>query len=315
MPPQNWYTIAAAAFVGSVATVTLTKAATKVYRQRRDEEEVNVTQCEEESTDDLPPIILATPSSSFDTSYDWCNISPDVKKLADFGRTFVGYIVSHTRMFRSAAMEHLTRDHVVIEIGSSYGIATHLMSKRAKMVVGVETSKECVDKARRDFGHISNLRFELMDILLQPQQAVEIVKRSLTNNPADDLIVFLDIGGDRDVTSLLSTISFVETSLTPRIIVVKSLKLCRLHPRTRNRPTVNIYETEETSCVHAVRNFVHPLKYPEKLSLRSGKMICRYENYDAKGCFKYRDPFKLGGEGCDLDHEECHQCGRSEERR
>jgi len=66
-----------------------------------------------------------------------------------------------------------------------------------------------------------------MDILLMPQQAVEIVKKSLTNKPADALVVFVDIGGDRDVTSLLSTISFIETYLTPRIIVVKSLKLCR----------------------------------------------------------------------------------------
>jgi hypothetical protein len=70
-------------------------------------------------------------------------------------------------------VEHLTSSHVVIEIGSSYGIATNLMAKKARMVVGVETSKECIDKARRDFGHITNLRFELMDILLMPQQAGE----------------------------------------------------------------------------------------------------------------------------------------------
>jgi len=117
------------------------------------------------------------------------NVSPDVKKLADFSRQFTGYVVSHTRMFRSLGVEHLTKDHVVIEIGSSYGVATNLMAKKAKMVVGVETSKECVDKvrksrvevdaraglrwmhplsnyrphaalqqARRDFGHVVNLR-------------------------------------------------------------------------------------------------------------------------------------------------------------
>jgi hypothetical protein len=59
---------------------------------------------------------------------------------------------------------------------------------------------------------------------------------------------------------------------------------------------------------------VHPLKYPEKLSLRSGLMICRYENYDPKGCFKHRDPFNLGGERCALDHQECHQCGEEGHR-
>ncbi|GMI45347.1 hypothetical protein TrCOL_g9833 [Triparma columacea] len=259
--------------------------------------------------DEPPSIILATPSSSFDSSYEWINVSPDVKKLADFNRTFTGYIVSHTRMFRSIGLEHLTSSHVVIEIGSSYGVASNLMAKKAKMVVGVETSKECIEKARKDFAQVTNLRFELMDILLMPKQAAEIVKYSLTNKPADDLIVFLDIGGDRDVTSLLSTIAFIERSLTPRIIVVKSLKLCRTHPRVKNQPTVDIYSTEEKENVCSVRHFVHPLKYPEKLSLRSGRMICRYENYDLKGCFKHRDPFNLGGGTCELDHEECHACG------
>lgn len=84
--------------------------------------------------------------------------------------------------------------------------------------------------------------------------------------------------------------------------------LCRIHPRTKNQPIINLFESEEKENVSALRNFVHPLKYPEKLSLRSGKMICRYENYDKKGCFKHRDPFKLGGVGCQLDHDECHKC-------
>ena len=51
---------------------------------------------------------------------------------------------------------------------------------------------------------------------------------------------------------------------------------------------------------------LHPLKAPRR-DTPEGVAICRFHNYDKRGCFKFNDP-SCSGESCPYDHALCHIC-------
>ena len=106
---------------------------------------------------------------------EYFNITNDLSCL-DFEtppESPTGYLVYSTKAFRGLARKVLP-DTIVIEIGSSYGVATELLSKRTKYLCGIETSSECVKTAKVRY---PDIRFEMFDVMgryvieLQPYRA------------------------------------------------------------------------------------------------------------------------------------------------
>ena len=156
------------------------------------------------------------------------------------------------------AREHVTFEDAAIEIGASYGRCTSILAKAtgsASHVLGVETSKEVVAKASEAY---PTLHFEQMDVFKERLRLLELTEQVVRGNarvaiartapsatelgrPSDlsdsavsgilrDLVVFVDIGGNRELETLVALIPWVQSEMRPRLLVVKSevrlLKVC-----------------------------------------------------------------------------------------
>jgi hypothetical protein len=148
------------------------------------------------------------------------------------------------------AREHVTLEDAAIEIGASYGRCTSILAKAtgsASHVLGVETSKEVVAKASEAY---PTLHFEQMDVFKERLRLLELTEQVVRGNarvaiartapsatelgrPSDlsdsavsgilrDLVVFVDIGGNRELETLVALIPWVQSEMRPRLLVVKS---------------------------------------------------------------------------------------------
>jgi len=254
---------------------------------------------------------------------EWYNITGDIR-ACDFRSppsTKTGFIVYSTRMFRDLART-VQPNSIVIEIGSSYGVATEILSRRTKHLIGIETSKECVEESRKRY---PTIRFEHFDIMGSPRIAIELLNELRESFERDDevdgpplMVLFVDIGGNRETEALQKVLAFVEKELSPQVIVCKSQELAKNSGNAKSNEKVDIqaWKREEKSKSEdgdmgnlTRRKRRHPLKQPARCVEIDGeqKYICRYENYDPRGCIKYRDG-RDGGLKCDLIHTVCHAC-------
>jgi len=123
-------------------------------------------------------------------------------------------------------------------------------------------------------------------------------------------MVFLDIGGNRELESVALILKFLQAELSPRMIVVKSSELFH-HAQNFYRSLENAEASmtflETGPWWTSLENLIaesnqkltglYPLKYPNKTS--NGILICRYHNYSE--CKK--------GNECPFDHDHCNTCG------
>jgi hypothetical protein len=146
------------------------------------------------------------------------------------------------------ARDHVTVEDAAIEIGSSYGRCTSILAQAtgsSTHVLGVETSREVVSKASETY---PALHFEQMDVFKERLRLIELKEqvvcgtaRAATASAAAsaaesavkaddtdsreiprDLCVFVDIGGNRELETLVALIPWVQTEMRPRLLVVKS---------------------------------------------------------------------------------------------
>ena len=146
-----------------------------------------------------------------------------------------GIVCSQTSTFRLLARRcvHAHRD-AVLEIGSSYGVCTHVLARAlgdARRVVGVDTSKELVAAAAARY---PDLQFERADALATPHVITAIVRQLLARMPVStaagattpaavpQLVVFVDIGGNRELEALVALLPWLQKELQPRLVVCKS---------------------------------------------------------------------------------------------
>ena len=171
---------------------------------------------------------------------EYRNISKDIK-TCDFNLPIpskpIGFLVYSTKGFRAIARK-ITSRFVVLEIGSSYGVATEILSRRTKFVLGLETSSECIKEARSRYPHI---QFEHIDCLGSPSIVKEKLCGMIANFVAADpvgenprIVIFVDIGGNRESGALQKLLKFVETDLDPTYVVVKSQSLVQITPQETN---------------------------------------------------------------------------------
>ena len=230
-----------------------------------------------------------------------------------------GILCPFTDQFRRLA-KLVPATSVVLEIGCSFGLATEILAKAVvhpSQVTGMDISKTCVSAAAATF---PNLRFVKGDALREPMSTIRVVAELQLLHPNADLVVFVDIGGNRELESLVALLPWLERELRPVSIVVKSETLHaavmdmgdfdwdRLKKQSalavRNRK--QCHATNLVSSSSKIR-WLHPNEAPWRTDEHDNP-ICRFHNYGKRGCLKYLDPRKEGTT-CPFNHTHCHACG------
>lgn len=167
-------------------------------------------------------------------------------------------------------------------------------------------------------------------------ESVPSVRNSASTTPdgacSQDVWVFVDIGGVRELAALVRLLPFVVIELGASVVVVKSKRLCQTadeylaslsdqvgqlseQPAGLNSAGWTFWERVKAAADREgiigrskERRGGAPIsaRYPLKLPVRytaTGVEICRFHNYSQAGCIR-------GAQGhCSLDHSVCHWCG------
>ena len=239
--------------------------------------------------------------------------------------TMTGFVCGTTRLYRALA-ERVLPTCVVLEIGCSYGKCTNVLAKTVnnyRRVVGIDISNEVIDRASKSF---PKLKFVRTDVLRDPLSVSRLSKElDKEFKDHDGLVIFIDIGGNRDLESVVKCIEYVNCELKPLMMVVKSEALYKcvkvmmkgvfdwkkLSEISNAALLERKSSSSETDDGDVYKRKYHPLKAPLKMN-PDGISICRYHNYDTKGCRKFIDPTFKGP--CPYDHEYCHACLRKGHR-
>ncbi|CAE7839813.1 unnamed protein product [Symbiodinium sp. CCMP2592] len=137
-------------------------------------------------------------------------------------------VVHDTFSYRRLARTQAGQDDGVLELGSSLGECTRILSSRAAAVIGIDVSQELVEESSRRY---PDCRFEWLDCF-QEQARFAALCAELVEAGSGRLKIFVDIGGDRatsDICCLLSFLEQVLNTLHPKqpsaLVVVKSKAL------------------------------------------------------------------------------------------
>ena len=276
-----------------------------------------------------------------------------------------GIVCPFTDTFRTLALL-VPPSSLVLEIGCSYGKCTRVLANTLSspsQVIGIDISKQVLASASLAYPELTFLK---ADCLRDPMSTSRIHQQLCLDHPhlsRKNLVVFVDIGGNRELESLVALLPWIERHLCPNAIVVKSeqlhaavLERCggafdwamlqdiAAEAVTKRRTTddgkrraevtkKNVRNGEQedgktlegcegdqrmartkagvaagvAQCdVVPVIKKLHPLKAPLR-NTPEGLAICRFHNYDERGCFKFIDP-SCTGESCPYDHVLCHIC-------
>jgi hypothetical protein len=134
-----------------------------------------------------------------------------------------GIVCAFTTEFRQLAKQ-VPENCLVLEIGASYGRCTAIIADaltHPSQVVGIDISKEVIASATAEYPHLNFVR---ADCLRDPVSTLRIWQ-TLRDRHIDKnlpLVVFVDIGGNRELESLVALLPWLETKLPTTSIVVKS---------------------------------------------------------------------------------------------
>ncbi|XRB00353.1 CCHC-type domain-containing protein [Pycnococcus provasolii] len=219
-------------------------------------------------------------------------------------------ICPDTRTFRHLAQAFAQKDDRILEIGSSWGVATNIIHQQGAWVLGVDSSAEGIEASRKKY---PDCQFELLDCLQDMHRLKALADKHSCNK------VCVDVGGDRSLDVLAMLLPFVEQEMKPDVCVVKceemhahAVEHGRLsHPEYAEHFLEKLPHADEWRAKLAAEarsriqlttgsrtNFtLHPRRFPAKFS-PDGLLICRYHNYAT--CKKL--------ERCDYDHRHCNVC-------
>eukprot|EP00977_Amphora_coffeiformis_P012898 scaffold3276_cov168-Amphora_coffeaeformis.AAC.15 len=243
-------------------------------------------------------------------------------------------VVTHdTSSFRQAAWSQLQpwkHKHHVVEFGCSTGQTSEILWRQAASWVGFDTSASMIKKVQerqkkvnQDSTRASSQLFCMrLDALVDPPRAREMARRF--HEPTD---AFLDIGGNRSEEAVWRLLHFLcSASAFPELgqVVIKSEELhdrllgdINLDPNdgpwhisqlSFEKSEAWLQERVDALSDSLVKDSIqklpkHPLKAPMRSSPLDGTTpICRFHNYHANGCARFRD------KECPYDHTHCHWC-------
>lgn len=170
------------------------------------------------------------------------------------------------------------------------------------------------------------VQFFVMDPFSDPKRVKQMIQEKQIDT------VLIDIGGNRDLESVVLMVDWIQKNASPRVLILKSEAMiqkireeCSLQVEECNSPkrikrsgllsmdskgylvhgqewfqsTISI--TESTKKI-GPPTYIHPFKAPISLSPDDSiTPICRYHNYHKDGC-------KKGDQECEFDHLHCHWC-------
>ena len=268
-------------------------------------------------------------------------------------------VTETTNKYRLLAASQLKPTDHVLEIGCSNGECSLVISKYVQegSLVGFDISQKMIAEAESKMksgctgkGH-GHVQFHVIDPFTNPKQALLLatgkesssVAEGNTNTeegkdkPLRPSVVFIDIGGNRDLNSVIQMLAWVRQCFSPRLCIIKSEEMVESiigdeaantsatvseEPESKRLKTNAIKiepcglirngedwfnakledgsKTSNLGETNSKPRFSHPKKAPLSVSPEDGKTpICRYYNYHKNGCHQ---------DDCPLDHKYCHWC-------
>eukprot|EP00126_Sphaerothecum_destruens_P005937 Sdes_comp19125_c0_seq1m9839 len=238
-------------------------------------------------------------------------------------------VCAETKEYRLLARTQVKNGDKVLEIGCSYGEATHILGQQTPFVTGVDISEETIQACRKRF---PGMDFEKTNCFVDSSRLRELLR--------EKTLVFIDIGGNRNLVDLLKLIPFVFTHLPDGLLLIKNRALFQCLSEYHDNLAQSLPETEPVmpqimrfsiplgiwkvleenyptkpqksaflnqppaksgSCIGKL---FHPLCYPRNSVSIDGappQIICRFHNYRPRiGC--------LLASSCLFNHDYCNQC-------
>ncbi len=150
-----------------------------------------------------------------------------------------------TNKYRLLAASQLDKHDHVLEIGCSNGECSLIISKYVSegSLVGFDVSQEMIREAEKKVSSAAvrnHARFHKIDPFTQPKRALLLSTvdnevpgaDNITANSSDKdgkesqnpkpTVVFIDIGGNRDLQSVIRMLAWVKKSCSPRLVIIKS---------------------------------------------------------------------------------------------
>ncbi|KAL9653817.1 hypothetical protein ABK040_012878 [Willaertia magna] len=121
-----------------------------------------------------------------------------------------------TSDYRRLARTQLTKEDVIIEIGSAQGVCTNYIEKYCKKVIGIDKSKEYIEMSRKNY---PSLEFICLDILESKEEFINLSKELGVSK------IYIDINGNRLLPTVLQALEIIQKEVKPEVVVVKSTEL------------------------------------------------------------------------------------------
>jgi Methylase involved in ubiquinone/menaquinone biosynthesis len=144
-------------------------------------------------------------------------------------------ITETTDQYRLLATSQIQSTDHVLEIGCSNGECSLVIAKYLSKgsLVAFDTSQEMIAQAKDKISSlqenvVKNTRFHVVDPFTEPRRALLLAggggHDGVINKPNSEKItvVLIDIGGNRDLESVLKMLAWVNESFSPRLCIVKS---------------------------------------------------------------------------------------------
>ena len=191
-----------------------------------------------------------------------------------------------TTKYRLLAASQLKKEDHILEIGCSNGECSLVIAKYGGSLVGIDVSTEMISQAKEkmsktnddDNTTYSKVQFHILDPFLQPQKVIQVSSLSsqLQNNNDDDVetkkkqptVIFIDIGGNRDLTSVIRMLEWVKYSFTPRLIIIKSEEMVQsIKEECKSSDSSTKHQTIENES-NPTNNDYNPMKRFKSSELR-----------------------------------------------
>ena len=214
-----------------------------------------------------------------------------------------------THPYRHLAASQTQSDDHVLEIGCSTGGASSIIMRSTPNWIGFDVSSDMVQQTYaclQKMGCMVMGRVHKHDVLVDPMGAQQLIRQCYSEGPS---VVFVDIGGNRDMNSAIRILGLMISTFTPRLVVIKNRELvdeclsdCRVNTHGVLQRANDWFHTKHFAVSTSISSFPdHPLQARMVFSPLDGTTpLCRYHNYHEHGCKK--------ADECPFDHNHCHQC-------
>lgn len=117
-------------------------------------------------------------------------------------------IMADTSSYRRLARTQVGREDAILEIGSSDGACTHVLSCHAAAVVGIDIADSIVQESRRRH---PACHFELLDCFQEPKRFRALIADLRSKGR---LKAFVDVGGDRATSDVCRVLACLQQAVT-----------------------------------------------------------------------------------------------------